>query len=129
MLRPRFRVRWLMIGVAVAAILVWSLILTKRVVDYRRRAAEYRSSEELCTMFVASGDRTLRQLEWQLKGLGDEPGAKEQGENLRRLEIEQRDQTDYARRRLEYYRAMRTKYDRAARAPWASVAVDPPPPD
>ncbi len=52
----RFRVRTLMMAVALAALLVWAAMMVPRSLDYRRRSAEYGKQGRAWARFADEGD-------------------------------------------------------------------------
>jgi hypothetical protein len=125
---PRFRLRTLLVAVAVAAVLMggtnWALV----VIDLRRtylasarfhsqEAARYsRSSSELSRLF-----RDERTHPFTFDPL---PGPHRKGESAARGDVIAAYHAAYA----AYHAALRRKYERAAARPFLPVAPDPPPP-
>lgn len=105
---PRFRIRTLMIAVAVAALFAGAGVgLLRRRSAFQRRAAVYAraaNEEGLVGMYIE------RRYHW---------GPAEPEKPII--------QAHY--RRSDHYDALRAKYERAARRPWLPVPPDPPAPD
>ena len=96
--RPRFRLRSLLITVAIAAVLLAAGVWGQRSGAYQRRAAYHRA---------------------QLQIWPELPyfHAEQYSEDLKAM-----------LRRRGWHEAMADKYERAARSPWLSVEPDPPEP-
>jgi hypothetical protein len=111
---PRFRLRTLMVVVAVAGIVSGAEVMQTRRLNFLKRAKDYAGREW----------RTRR--DWEVatgsfKGKGENVLC---GQMWRALVEE----VPYLPSRLAYYSRMRAKYEHAARYPWLPVAPDPPPP-
>ena len=104
---PRFRIRTLMIAVAVVGLLAGLVVaLTRRSAGLRQQAASFAqvsNQEALQGMYIE------RRYHW---------GPAEPEKPIIAAHF----------RRSDYYAALRAKYERAARRPWLPVAPDPPPP-
>ena len=109
---PRFRLHTLLVAVAVVAVGVSCEAM-------RRRRAALLGRAAVCGGFVAVNRAIIGSVSPLQAGPG--PTA----EPVRRA-IEATE--DRARRRAEFYEALRRKYLRAAARPWLPVAPDPPPP-
>ena len=140
----RFRIKTLMVAVAVVAVLTWGFNLYRLSSLYSYRSASAKAGETEHVERCRARDLTLEQFEetWlvvegELRAIGDsesrgtyrkkrlkEIAAKyEEGcRALRLLRVrEQAIATHYAR--------LKDKYERAARYPWLPIAPDPPLPE
>jgi hypothetical protein len=93
----RFAVRALMALVAVAAVLIWTIKMRQRSLEYEGKSNEHASTEQY------------------LMGIGDAAsGIMSDGRIWSKEE------------RVGFYRALRIKYKKAALCPWLAVEPDPP---
>jgi hypothetical protein len=97
---PRFRLRTLLVAVAVAATALGAMGMVLRSAAYAARAARYDAMAH--PDWVKFGDRNPIQ-----------------EAAYRRHEAEE----------VRYYLGLKAKYERAAAHPWLPVAPDPPPPE
>jgi hypothetical protein len=97
---PRFRIRTLMIAVAVVAISLCVEVVRRRQEKYRCLALRHEILEELLKHGHHYGEGY--------------PSS---------------DYLEVRRRLAKYHAQMKTKYVQAARYPWLSVPPDPPPPE
>ena len=97
--RPRFTLRWMMVGVAVAALCCFHSEMTRRRADYLRRARVFRRACAFSGILARY--------------------AREKHDEVRAAEMNLKDR---------YFRRMQQKYERAADHPWLSVPPDPPHP-
>ena len=99
--RPRFRVRRLMVAVAVMAVVFG---LWKRREQFLERARYYADALSMpCSL----------------------PPPETEADAFRRWEKDQ----EYQRKRIEYFHKLRLKYEHAARFPFFPVEADPPQPE
>jgi hypothetical protein len=110
---PRFRLRALMIAVAILALLAFGESMRRRRGRYRVLAEYHALSERSYAMFARMYRETL-------PFPTDEPGAA--------LSPAARAKAERAEAGGAYHAAMRRKYEHAARSPWLPVEPDPPPP-
>jgi hypothetical protein len=92
----RFAVRTLMAVVAVAAILLWAFKMRQHSLYYEAKAAQYASKEQY---HITVGDGAA--------------GIMTDGRIWSKEEL------------VAFFRALRIKYERAARFPWLAVEPDP----
>jgi hypothetical protein len=102
MRRPNFRVRTLMLAVAVLALLVWGAMMGTRSFIYYRLAREYGFRERV----------------WR------EHAARDRADPKRARSVA----AIYGREHAEFYAPLARKYRRAMWRPWDAVAPDPPAP-
>jgi hypothetical protein len=95
---PRFRLRTLMIAVAVAAVATGGEVMRRRSVHSRKQARYYADLVRIAPMFHLSREMPPEQA-WR-----------------------------YRQAQIRWWQQMARKYERAARYPFLSVAPDPPPP-
>ena len=114
LIRPRFTVRRLMIGVAIAAILLGGSLrgsrLWKRSEFFGSRAASHEVAVKRLSRHVFIAEYALK---------------------TRTAEFEARmwaTQAEFSRKQLAHHRNLARKYRRAAARPWLRVANDPPEP-
>jgi hypothetical protein len=107
---PRFTLRALMIGVAIAAVASWAQSL-------RRRSAEFSANADRhwANLIELSGSKG-RSITARRRILVHAVGGPE---NAKR---------EIGMRWLDYEERMYFKYRRAARLPWLPIGPDPPPP-
>src|SRR4051812_19364649 len=122
---PRFRLRTLMIAVAVVAILMGGIVLVQRSREYQRRAVLYgrleslgRSQEDMLRKAVAAQKQVLKTERLFNKDLG--------AKTLFERDLEQRMKSDAERAEravafAEYGARLRAKYLHAASKPWKPV--------
>lgn len=130
MLLPRFRIRTLMIAVAVVGLVAWGGIEVRRLgrlsSDYRRRA----SSAALVRSALLKIHTAAEKLA---------PVVQETLESTKRYDpdevpaIEQRlagiiSDRDKSAVEIDYWSNLQTKYEHAARYPWLPLEPDPPAP-
>lgn len=121
---PRFTIRRMMVGVAVVAVLVWSVIEARRLHRlskyYRERAQSAANGEIGQQRVIADRAKTIR---WCQEAL---PTAPPQAREAIKQVI-RANERDMARRPvgIAYYVELKRKYERAARYPWLPVANDP----
>ncbi len=103
---PRFRLRTMMILVAVLALSLSAAVLWLRREQYRRLAEVYSLTEKVLRVdsHMARGTAAFPLLDLS-------------------------DSMDRNARQADYYARLRRKYERAATRPWLPVAPDPPPPE
>ena len=102
---PRFRLRTLLILVALSAVPLALIQVRRRREHYRVQAELHGSLEQ----FFRAG----------IAGMGATIGGRTSSQ-LRSIREP---------RRVAYHAALRAKYERAAARPWLPVPPDPPPPD
>jgi hypothetical protein len=107
---PRFRLRTLMVAVAVLALLLMGGIMVWRSANYRRLAAFHEEMER-------RQERAVRGIESLAQAATDPKDAA----------AARRDAAHEARIG-RYHAGLKAKYLRAAARPWESVAPDPPRP-
>ena len=95
---PRVTMRWLLVAVAVVALGLWGSVMWRRRQAYQVLAQKYAALGEYLSA----------------------PGYVVAAEPLAGGGVWTQDDA------LRYYRALRLKYERAARCPWRSVEDDPP---
>ena len=106
---PRYRLRTLLIAVAVAALGMGTIVgLARRREYYLRQAAHHRKLSDDAQLYAMSIER--RYLHW------------------RPSEPELAEMAAYERR-SDYQAALQAKYERAARYPWLPVEPDRPEPN
>jgi hypothetical protein len=109
MILPRFRLRTLMIVVAVTALALGVEVARRRAerrsAEYRARAAQWRRKAGIAASKAFAANHRLK-AGWAFDPTG-----------TRRVE-------DYLRQ-VEFFRAMQVKYRQAAASPWRPVASDP----
>jgi hypothetical protein len=114
---PRFRLRALMIAVAILALLAFGESMRRRQERYLELAADH-ATMEWGQAIRAQAARATPPIGVDGPGAsllyywGNDPKAVEQATIL-----------------VEYHAAMRRKYERAARQPWLPVEPDPPEPE
>jgi hypothetical protein len=113
--RVRLTVRWLMIAVAIVALIVFCEQTRRRWLDYRARYEDYE-------FFAREMRASAEHPRLGLCGMGGQLGERELAELL--LE-----EAESSLRYAAYFDAMRAKYDAAMRRPWLPVAPDPPEPE
>ena len=111
---PRFRLRTLLVAVAVAAAAMEAVLMLQRAAAYRRLAERYAERERMHRDSAALATAEAEDL--AERGSAD-------GASLWRDRAD--DNAAKAARSAELSR----KYRRAAARPWLPVAPDPPPPD
>jgi len=129
---PRFRIRTLMIAVAVVGLFAWASVIVQRILrhqrDCRTRIAYAASCEAAALLRVDQAEGGI--LLWKKHAArcrnGGEPEDAEFWEKDTQWWVDRRDE---ARVVAAYYREMRSKYDRAASRPWLPLPPDPPPPN
>jgi hypothetical protein len=143
---PRFRVRALLILVALAGISAGGIVLWGRSVEYVRRAESADSHEKSCDnlakrWFAVGPDNLNLSRGYDYGILPPHPDDSQRvAELLAKLPPPSPEELkaflDSARRtgasserRRDYYAALRRKYCRAARYPWLPVSPDPPEPE
>jgi hypothetical protein len=103
--RVRLTLRWMMVAMAVQAAVLW---VAEREVRFRR-LAEYHSlrseADIICCVMLVTDDGQQTSL------------------------VESATGTPTTLPRRDWHRALREKYEKAARSPWLSVALDPPRPE
>ena len=105
---PRYRLRTLLIAVAVAALGMGTIVgLARRRESYLRQAAHQRKLSNEARLYASSIDR--RYLHWG-------PSEPERAEMAA------------YERRGDYHAALQAKYERAARSPWLPIEQDRPEP-
>lgn len=125
---PRFRIRTMMIVVAMGALSLWGAMETRRLHRwssyYRQRAANAQKGETEQRRRIARAVQAIRDLEVLL---GENPPK---GKDFFRRAIKSL-KADIARRPegVSYYARLRRKYERAARYPWLAVEEDPEEPE
>ena len=112
--RLHFTVRWLMVAVAIAGLLVSFVVLLRRRAHYQVQMALHRDQEESYLEIARVVGQRLEQLEGA--------GRQNMGGQLRVY-------GESIRAQAEYSAAQRAKYQRASDRPWLSVAPDPPKPN
>ena len=110
---PRFRLRTLLVAVAVVALLMGGSV---EVVRLRRQSAIYRDRADHHAA-VEGVLRSIAARQGDGSPVDDSPGP---GVRSKRFT---------ARIMAEHEARLRLKYDRAVARPWRPVAPDPPPPD
>jgi hypothetical protein len=119
--RVRFTVRWMMLAVAVAAVVIGGTVIARRQRVYRVRAAFHAQQEQV----AAKRWRHWSQAEVRLsRPPGDRNPPRSDQEPQIVVEM-----VDYSRNRAAYHARLRVKYERLARYPWLTIAPDPPSPD
>lgn len=111
--RPRFSLRWSIVIVAVAAILLGTEAMRRRRADYLSRADVHASIAEKARHFSAAFDEDVT-----LKGLRPITGPE-----ILKSRMRDREHWD---RFASYEDRLSRKYSLAARTPWLPVAPDPP---
>lgn len=116
---PRFRLRLLMVAVAVAGIAMSGVSMYRRSVAYRTRAKQYALWTKLHAVNISNFeyDRNINNINIRINASIAVPDR----------EYEQL--IGSYRRKLAHSTALRAKYERAARYPFLPVAPDPPPPE
>ena len=124
---PRFRIRTLMIAVAVIATALTAIAMRERSADLRRRAAYHAEAER---SYMALHTRARVAVEGIL--IHPDPLPPPQIS----FAVGDPDEIPFARACMDryekafvYHSAMRRKYGHAARRPWLPVPPDPPPPE
>ena len=105
--RLRFKLRWLMVAVAVVALGVWGVRMRRASSAYRERAEFYR--------YLLTTPRN------------NPPPA--EGASVAEQSLDIATEVARARRLMHYCEVMQAKYERAARRPWIPVEPDPPEPE
>jgi hypothetical protein len=100
-MRRRISIRTLMALVAIAALSMAGMVLVKRSSDFRGLAEEQADSEMASLEYAADA-----------RGEGGDPQRVARGEQM-----------------AAYHRALKSKYEQAARYPWLPVERDPPEPE
>jgi hypothetical protein len=99
---PRFRLRTLLIAVAVVSVALGGELMRRRRISHREQAASHSDAEELSRAYADDARGQPGPIAPQRVAWGEVLAA--------------------------YHAAMSRKYERAARYPWLPVAPDPPPP-
>jgi hypothetical protein len=108
---PRFSLRWLMVAVAVAALLLGGVVLwRKRILHLERANVEAASEMQSRALIKVYGSAVTTS------------AAPSVAEGYRHW-------VEVFREEADYHGMLRRKYERAARYPWLSVAPDPPRPE
>jgi hypothetical protein len=118
---PRFRLRSLLIAVAVVAVAMGSALWAMRMVrlsrQYNRKAAHHAAECQPCLMLWSESERLIYEAECdRLTGVRNPNSAAQQLPGL----IPRLDE------KAGYHARLLQKYGRAARYPWPPVAPDPP---
>lgn len=130
---PRFRIRRMMVVVAMVAILVGAWVLRKRSVEYKLRSDWHGAIEAKCALVADSSGAPF----WRRSG-SVAPQTKMRFEDVVHSKYESslsRKPYEWIWIRIpaagmaEYHRKLKTKYQYAARFPWLSVEPDPPAPE
>lgn len=149
MRRPRFRIRTLMIAVAVVAIMVGAGIGGNRFYDsskfYRSKAVWAgnleKSSRDAAFAHTLSfgihGEHATkairRRLEWAIEEYPDTidliDALLDQLAEENEAELRIHEDAQLFTRKAEHFANLKQKYERAARYPWLPVAPDPPEPE
>lgn len=134
----RFKLRWMMIVVAILAFAIGAVMTRRRGDDYRERASRCANLESAWRVWVERWDR--RATEWKLhvesakedtEGFGTElPDGWEQiGDMAYQNGVLASERAEYCRRVTAYFGSLKRKYERAALRPWLPVEPDPPKPE
>lgn len=107
--RVRFTIRWLMIAVAIAGLVLGGVIIQRRQGSYLASAA-YHANEERRMLLLLSGGFVHET---------DETGKRQRMQIGRNLDRER------VRERWLYHSVMKDRYQRVARFPWLSIRSDP----
>ena len=107
MARLRFKLRWLMVAVAVVALGVWGERMRRASSAYREQAEFYR--------YLLTTPR-------------NNPSTSE-GASVAEKSLDIATEVARERRLMHYIEAMLAKYEHAARRPWLPVEPDPPEPE
>jgi uncharacterized protein (TIGR03067 family) len=125
---PCFRLRTLLVAVALAALICGGLALQRRRATFLARAQAQAVDLRRWTTFAGAASsiaRMFRDMEVQSRESPNNPELREEIlEGLRYYEASD----DEDRRRIAYHAALKARYERAARYPWLIVPPDPPPP-
>jgi hypothetical protein len=130
---PRFRIRTLMIAVAVVGVVLGAVKLHQRRILCLQMVAFYREREELLIAVSERHLATIAEIERTLNELAEERRSfKDQNDKLWQSFIEIRRKTDAMRPesasfadRAARYAALRRQYERAARHPWLPIPPEP----
>jgi hypothetical protein len=147
---PRYRLRTLIIVVAIVSIAVYTDVLRRRRAGFVRRALALAMDEEISRHRQAGTRRSIAQYEERMEDRKDrlrrniatlrlfvpqKEWIQKEEDYVRSLEKVQalKVSSDMARvsqwsRRCDYFAALLRKYERAARYPWLTVSADPPEP-
>jgi hypothetical protein len=138
MIRPRVKLRWLMVIVALVAIGAWAWRLVKLREEYRNTAElhhshaygsylEAREHYAEIEIFIATFEK--------FQELANKPDRIPGPEAVERQLRDAQENLDRARKALpvsiaatEHYRSLARKYERATLYPWLPVKPDPPKP-
>ncbi len=136
--RFRFTMRWLLVAVAIVALVCGAEALRRRRSIYRREQSAWSRLKNWAARDVERYDRWEEQ---SLRGMREMQALYERFRELdgaRRARDESRRQSEEAaeyhgravreRALIQYYSRMEAKYERAARYPWLPVTPDPPDP-
>ena len=138
---PRYRLRTLMIAVAVVGVASWAVVERRRQIHlasiYLARAADHARAELTHSQMLRRFAEEEREALARAKTIGSkQPRSAGDRESLRQITEENNGLLDRIRARLafharlyDYHSRMRRKYDDASSRPWSSVAPDPPPPE
>jgi hypothetical protein len=105
---PRFSLRWLMVAVAVAAMLIGGVVLWRKRSLHLERATVEAASEMQSRALIKVYESAITT-----------SAAPSVADGYRHWVEVHREEADY-------HGMLRSKYERAARHPWLSVAPDPP---
>jgi hypothetical protein len=116
---PRFRLRTLLVAVAVAAVMLGVIVPMVRLrARYSERAAGHGGSAQFYLEHARAAD--------QGHGGCMKIGARG---SIQEIKAAYRRVAPKYRRIADYHSLMARKYERASRYPWLPVPPDPPPPD
>ena len=149
--RVRFTLRWMMIAVAIVAVILGGEMMRRRRATYLERATEelveerrYQEAAEDCEQAASEADSIADQrrhdAEVYRQRAVSKQGNTAHAESDRRLAerqaINNQESAEDARAigkifraRADYHRNLRRKYANAGRRPWLGVSPDPPEPD
>jgi type II secretory pathway component PulK len=120
----RFRLRTLMLTVAIMAVVIAGVQMRARSKAYRQRAESSATSEQYWRDGEYNWSRTARRRDDQARTL---PAGLQQ-EQLRQAAKDCRALAQKNARLASYHAALLQKYERAASYPWLTVEPDPPRP-
>jgi hypothetical protein len=121
-----------MILVALVALTIGSELTRQRWVHFRERARFFASAEEFDRFLLDGGMATIQLINGPVSQIHGPITIREESVGGGSVETTMEGSPGYdadsLRRRSEYHRRLRRKYERAARYPWLPVAPDPPEP-
>ena len=123
-LRLRWRLRTLLAALAVAATATWALLMWRRSEQYRGAAEVYAAHERVLRSDLKQLGEDVFDSGWVL----EREGGQLRWKRMTPAAARAHHRAELARGAAEYGR-LRRGFERAARYPWLTVPLDPPPPD